>query len=180
MFNSAPITATCHVTPYYVKTFDNVSVPLESLKKDVPHVLLRHAVDEPEFYVLFEQKSEEDQVLRVILKNQTLITLTPPKDQQTYHVEVNGTLLTVEPLKSHVLQYYFNYTSQVLLYVTAHKDVAPTLWLKVVDSGLVLAYNGSSVVVHVSLPCEPNLGGGLREVLQPGGLASTWSSFPFV
>lgn len=143
---------TCHVTPYYVKTFDNVSVPLESLKKDVPHVLLRHAVDEPEFYVLFEQKSEEDQVLRVILKNQTLITLTPPKDQQTYHVEVNGTLLTVEPLKSHVLQYYFNYTSQVLLYVTAHKDVAPTLWLKVVDSGLVLAYNGSSVVVHVQWP----------------------------
>nr|QBA99605.1 vitellogenin [Haemaphysalis flava] len=143
---------TCLVSPYYLQTFDNVSVPLETLKKDVPYVLLRHAVDEPEFYVLLEQKSEEVQELRVVLKNQTLVKLTPPKDQQTYEVEVNGTLLTVEPLKSHVLQYYFNYTSQVLLYVTAHKNAAPTLWLKVVDSGLVLAYNGSSVIVQVLWP----------------------------
>ncbi|XP_037555480.2 vitellogenin-2-like [Dermacentor silvarum] len=143
---------TCMVSPYYLKTFDNVTLPLETLKKQVPHVLLRHAVDDPEFYVVLEQKSEDATALQVVLKNQTLVKLTPPKDQTTYEVEVNGTLLTVDPLQSHVLQYYHNYSSQVLLYVTVHHEVAPTLWLKVRDSGLLLAYNGSSVIVSVKKP----------------------------
>uniref|UniRef100_A0A131YWP6 Vitellogenin 3 n=1 Tax=Rhipicephalus appendiculatus TaxID=34631 RepID=A0A131YWP6_RHIAP len=143
---------TCMVSPYYLKTFDNVTFPLETLKKEASHVLLRHAVDEPEFYVLYEQRSEDATTLQVVLKNQTLVKVTPPKDQTTYEVEVNGTLLTVDPLKAHVLQYYHNFSSQVLLYVTAHPEVAPTLWLKVRDSGLVLAYNGSSVVVTVTRP----------------------------
>ncbi|KAH6940634.1 hypothetical protein HPB50_003599 [Hyalomma asiaticum] len=143
---------TCLVSPYYLKTFDNVTLPLETLKKEATHVLVRHAVDDPEFYVLYEQKSEDTTTLQVVLKNQTLVKLSPPKDQSTYVVEVNGTLLTVEPLKSHVLQYYHNYSSQVLLYVTVHPEVAPTLWLKVRDSGLVLAYNGSSVLVTVTRP----------------------------
>nr|XP_050023334.2 uncharacterized protein LOC126517607 [Dermacentor andersoni] len=143
---------TCVVSPYYLKTFDNVTLPLETLKKQVTHVLVRHAVDDPEFLVLLEQKSEDATALQVVLKNQTLVKLTPPKDQSTYEVEVNGTLLTVDPLKSHVLQYYHNYSSQVLLYVTVHPETAPTLWLKVRDSGLLLAYNGSSVLVTVRSP----------------------------
>ncbi|KAH8035454.1 hypothetical protein HPB51_005642 [Rhipicephalus microplus] len=168
---------TCMVSPYYLKTFDNVTFPLETLKKESTHVLLRHAVDEPEFYVLYEQRSEDATCNAYVNVRPTfisvlaphewhrrladsagraeepdLVKLTPPKDQTTYEVEVNGTLLTVDPLKSHVLQYYHNFSSQVLLYVTAHPEVAPTLWLKVRDSGLVLAYNGSSVLVTVMLP----------------------------
>ncbi|XP_077500877.1 uncharacterized protein LOC144111447 [Amblyomma americanum] len=143
---------TCLVSPYYLKTFDNVTLPLETLKKQVPHVLVRHAVDDPEFLVLLQQESEEVQTLQVVLKNQTLLKVLPPKDQTSYEVEVNGTLLTVEPLKSHVLQYYTNFSSQVLLYVTVHRDAAPTLWLKVRDTGLLLAYNGSSVLVKVTRP----------------------------
>nr|AGQ57040.1 vitellogenin 2 [Amblyomma hebraeum] len=143
---------TCLVSPYYLKTFDNVTLPLETLKKQVPHVLVRHTVDDPEFVVLLQQDSEEVQTLQVVLKNQTLVKVLPPKDETSYEVEVNGTLLTVEPLKSHVLQYYTNYSSQVLLYVTTHSNAGPTLWLQVRDSGLLLAYNGSSVLVKVMRP----------------------------
>ncbi|CAN8004456.1 unnamed protein product, partial [Ixodes hexagonus] len=144
-------TPTCLVSPDYLKTFDNVTVYLKPYLKDDTYVLARHAVDEPDFYVLLEPQGDS-QVVKVVLKNQTLMELTPPKDSKTYEVVVNGSSLYVEPLKSHVLQYSQNYSSQVLLYVTEHQEVAPTLFVKVHDLGLVFAYDGSSLVFKVLSP----------------------------
>lgn len=144
-------TPTCLVSPTYLKTFDNVTVYLQPYLKDDTYVLARHTLDEPDFYVLSELRGDT-QLVKLVLKNSTLLELTPPRDDKTFEVVVNGSSLYVEPLKSHVLQYTQNYTSQVLLYVTEHQEVGPTLWVKVQDLGLKFAYDGHNLIFKVLSP----------------------------
>ncbi|EEC14774.1 vitellogenin, putative [Ixodes scapularis] len=144
-------TPTCLVSPTYLKTFDNVTVLLKPYLRDDTYVVARHVLDEPDFYVLTEFQGET-QLVKLILRNQTLLELTPPRDGKTFEVLVNGTSLYVEPLKSHVLQYTQNYTSQVFLYVTEHQEVGPTLWVTVRDLGLKFAYDGSKLIFKVLSP----------------------------
>ncbi|CAN7942535.1 unnamed protein product [Ixodes pacificus] len=144
-------TPTCLVSPTYLKTFDNVTVLLKPYLRDDTYVVARHVLDEPDFYVLTEFQGDT-QLVKLVLRNQTLLELTPPKDSKTFEVLVNGTSLYVEPLKSHVLQYTLNYTSQVFLYVTEHQEVGPTLWVTVRDLGLKFAYDGSKLIFKVLSP----------------------------
>ncbi|XP_064476439.1 uncharacterized protein LOC135390609 [Ornithodoros turicata] len=145
---SAPL---CLVGAKNLTTFDNLTIPLE-LKSSSKYLLVRENSDEPDFTVVVEKATPTSKVLKVVLKNETLLVLKPSPDKKSYTVLVNGSAVSVSAHEPHLLQYRPAYFSQVYLYVTEHVPVAPVLWLYVRDLGLLVTYDGVNVYVKTKLP----------------------------
>nr|BAH02666.2 vitellogenin [Ornithodoros moubata] len=145
---SAPL---CMTGVKNLTTFDNVTLPLE-LKTSSKYLLVRENSDEPDFTLVVEKATPTSKVLKIVLKNETLIVLKPSLDKKSYVVLVNSSAISVSAHVPHLIQYQPAYFSQVTLHVTEHLPVSPVLWLYVRNLGLQVLYDGVNVYVKTLLP----------------------------
>jgi len=142
----------CVYNGKYIRTFDNVTVSLKAIKQEHEYILARDNDEEPQFTIIVDPQSQEKTQVKILLRNATLLVLTPPsqKNQATYQVQMNSTQIPVSRKQSQAHQYASKPKHMITLYVQEHQDAQDVLYVKVKDQRILIAYDGENVKVQIS------------------------------
>nr|AGQ56699.1 vitellogenin 2 [Neoseiulus cucumeris] len=136
-----------------LRTFDNVTVSLKNMKEGEKYIIARDNSQKPRFTILGEKKQAGQQSeIEIVLRDATLLKLTPPTQQNgaTYKVHVNSTTLEVVPKKTEVRQYGPKSKHMITFHVEEHKEGQDTLVIKVRDQRMRIVYDGKNLKVENS------------------------------
>jgi hypothetical protein len=133
----------------YLRTFDNVTISLEAMKKNQKYVVARDNDEEPRFVIVAEPK-EKLTVVEILLRNSTLIKLVPSINENTYKVHMNSSEVEVSPIKAVVRQYGRQQRNILTVHVEKHNEGRPTLVIKVRDQRLRIVYDGENLMVQIA------------------------------
>jgi len=141
---------TCVYNGRHMRTFDNVTIDLHEMKEGVKHVMARDNNEKPKFTILVEKKQGGEKTdVEILLRDATVLKLTPPAQQNVYHVRVNSTkTLQVTPKKTEVHQYGPQTKHMITMHVEEHKEGQDTLVIKVRDQRLRIVYDGKNLKIE--------------------------------
>jgi len=136
-----------------LRTFDNVTVSLKNMKEGEKYIIARDNTQKPRFTILGKkEQSGQKSEIEIVLRDATLLKLTPPTQQSgaTYKVHVNSTTIDVVPKKTEVRQYGPKSKHMITLHVEEHKEGQDTLVIKVRDQRMRIVYDGKNLKVENS------------------------------
>jgi len=139
----------CIYNGEYLRTFDNVTVPLEAMKNNQKYVVARDNDEEPRFTIVAEPKDKSIEV-EILLRNSTLIKLVPSHNQNSYKVRMNSTDMEITPTKAEVRQYGRQSRNIVTAHVEKHNEGRNTLVIKVRDQRLRIVYDGKNLMIQIA------------------------------
>nr|AFN88464.1 vitellogenin 2 [Varroa destructor] len=138
-----------------LRTFDNVTISVKTMKQGEKYVILRDMDDEQSKFTIlakriqnYEQYPETE--LHVFLRESTFIQLTPPKQQGQYNVWVNNTMVDVTSTKAIVSQYAGRNKHMVTLHVEEHMEGQDTLVMMVHDQSMRIVYDGKNFQIELA------------------------------
>jgi len=132
-----------------LRTFDNVTISLESMKQNQKYVIARDNDEQPKFIIVAEPKDKHTEV-HILLRNTTLIKLTPSQNGKTYKVQMNSTEIEVTPIKAEIRQYARRFKHILTAHVEKHSEGKNTLVIKVRDQRLRVVYDGENLIVQIA------------------------------
>nr|WOF76307.1 vitellogenin 2 [Dermanyssus gallinae] len=138
-----------------IRTFDNVTVSLDTVKVGQKYLVARDNDEQSKFSIVATkvQAAEESQtVLEVLLRDATLIKLVPSVQKGVYKVHVNQTVTEVTPHKVQVYQYGPWAKHMLTLHVEEHKEGQDTLVVKVRDMHVHIVYDGKNFLIEIAGP----------------------------
>nr|QCX36526.1 vitellogenin [Euseius nicholsi] len=136
-----------------LRTFDNVTYSVKNMKEGEKYIIARDNSEKSRFTILGEKKQGGQQSeIEVVLRDSTLLKLTPPTQQSgaTYKVRVNSSSIEVQPKKTEVRQYGPKSKHMITLYVEEHKEGQDTLVIKVRDQRMRIVYDGKNLKIENS------------------------------
>jgi hypothetical protein len=123
------------------------------MKHGEKYIIARDNDENPKFTIVAQKKQsgqKPETEIEVLLRDATLLKLTPPTQEGQYKVRVNQTDLEVTAKKGEIHQYAGQRKHMITFHVEEHKEGQDTLVVKVRDQRMRIVYDGKNFKIEMA------------------------------